>query len=85
MKTEGVDLVFKKGSVEKIAETAATVNEKTENIGARRLHTIMEKMLEELSFDAPELKGQTVVIDASFVSEKLDDLIQDEDLSRYIL
>jgi ATP-dependent HslUV protease ATP-binding subunit HslU len=71
--------------VEKIAETAATVNEKTENIGARRLHTIMEKMLEELSFDAPELAGQTVVIDAQFVSEKLDDLIQDEDLSRYIL
>lgn len=85
MKTEGVDLVFKEGSVEKIAETAATVNEKTENIGARRLHTIMEKMLEELSFDAPELNGQTVVIDASFVAEKLDDLIQDEDLSRYIL
>jgi len=85
MKTEGVDLVFKEGSVEKIAETAATVNEKTENIGARRLHTIMEKMLEELSFDAPELNGQTVVIDASFVSEKLDDLIQDEDLSRFIL
>jgi ATP-dependent HslUV protease ATP-binding subunit HslU len=85
MKTEGVDLVFKEGSVEKIAETAATVNEKTENIGARRLHTIMEKMLEELSFDAPELNGQTVVIDAQFVSEKLDDLIQDEDLSRYIL
>jgi len=71
--------------VEKIAETAATVNEKTENIGARRLHTIMEKMLEELSFDAPELSGQTVVIDAPFVSEKLDDLIQDEDLSRFIL
>ncbi len=85
MKTEGVDLVFKEGSVEKIAETAATVNEKTENIGARRLHTIMEKMLEELSFDAPELNGQTVVIDAQFVSEKLDDLVQDEDLSRYIL
>jgi ATP-dependent HslUV protease ATP-binding subunit HslU len=85
MKTEGVSLVFKEGSVEKIAETAAKVNEKTENIGARRLHTIMEKMLEELSFDAPELKGQTVVIDASFVSEKLDDLIQDEDLSRFIL
>lgn len=85
MKTEGVDLVFKEGSVEKIAETAATVNEKTENIGARRLHTIMEKILEELSFDAPELNGQTVVIDAQFVSEKLDDLVQDEDLSRYIL
>jgi len=85
MKTEGVDLVFKEGSVEKIAETAATVNEKTENIGARRLHTIMEKMLEELSFNAPELSGQTIVIDAPFVSEKLDDLIQDEDLSRYIL
>jgi len=85
MATERVDLVFKAGAVEKIAETAALVNEKTENIGARRLHTIMEKLIEELSFDAPERPGQTVVIDAPFVSERLDDLIQDEDLSRYIL
>jgi ATP-dependent HslUV protease ATP-binding subunit HslU len=85
MNTEGVELVFQDDAIEKIAETATTVNEKTENIGARRLHTIMEKLIEEISFDAPELKGQKITIDAAYVSEKLDDLIKDEDLSRYIL
>jgi ATP-dependent HslUV protease ATP-binding subunit HslU len=85
MKTEGVDLVFQDSAIEKIAETATTVNEKTENIGARRLHTIMEKLLEEISFEAPELKEKKVVIDASYVSERLEDLVRDEDLSRYIL
>jgi ATP-dependent HslUV protease ATP-binding subunit HslU len=85
MKTEGVDLVFRDSAIEKIAETATTVNEKTENIGARRLHTIMEKLLEEISFEAPELKEKKVVIDASYVSERLEDLVRDEDLSRYIL
>lgn len=85
METEGVDLVFQKNAIEKIAETATTVNEKTENIGARRLHTIMEKLLEEISFNAPEMKGEKVVIDAAYVFEKLEKLIQDEDLSRYIL
>ncbi len=85
METEGVDLVFQENAIEKIAETATTVNEKTENIGARRLHTILEKLLEEISFDAPDLKGKKIVIDASYVSERLEDLIQDEDLSRYIL
>ena len=85
MITEGVDLVFQDDAIEKIAETATTVNEKTENIGARRLHTIMEKLIEEISFEAPEMKGERVVIDASYVSERLEDLVQDEDLSRYIL
>lgn len=85
MKTEGVDLLFHDDAIEKIAEIATTVNEKTENIGARRLHTIMEKMLEEISFDAPDLTGDSVMIDASYVTGKLEDLIKDEDLSRYIL
>ncbi len=85
MKTEGVVLDIRQDAIEKVAEIATTVNEKTENIGARRLHTILEKLLEEISFDAPELSGQTVVLDAAYVSQKLEDLIQDEDLSRYIL
>ncbi len=84
MKTEGVDLVLD-GAIEKIAELATQVNEKTENIGARRLHTIMERLLEDISFSAPEIKGQSVVIDAAYVAQKLDDLTGDEDLSRYIL
>jgi len=85
MKTEGVELVFQEDAIERIAEVATTVNEKTENIGARRLHTIMEKLIEEVSFNAPDLKGERVVIDAAYVSGKLEDLVQDEDLSRYIL
>ncbi len=85
MKTEGVALIFKEDAIEKIAEIATSVNERTENIGARRLHTIMEKQFEEISFNAPEMKGQEVIVDASYVSGRLDDLIKDEDLSRYIL
>ena len=85
METEGVKLVFQSDAIAKIAETATTVNEKTENIGARRLHTIMEKLLEDISFNAPEMQGQEVVITAANVAERLDDLIKDEDLSRYIL
>jgi len=85
METEGVNLVFRDDAIEQIAEVATTVNEKTENIGARRLHTIMEKLIEEISFDAPDLKGEEVVIDAAFVLNKLEDLMQNEDLSRYIL
>ncbi|MEI6126796.1 MAG: ATP-dependent protease ATPase subunit HslU, partial [Pseudomonadota bacterium] len=85
MDTEGVKLVFQNDAIAKIAETATTVNEKTENIGARRLHTIMEKLLEDISFNAPEMQGQEVVITAAHVAERLDDLIKDEDLSRYIL
>ncbi len=85
MKTEGVDLVLQDDAIDKIAEIATTVNQRTENIGARRLHTIMEKLLEEISFSAPEMAGERSVIDAAYVSERLDELITDEDLSRYIL
>jgi len=83
--TEGVKLVFKKEAITEIADFAVQVNEKTENIGARRLYTIMEKLLEDISFDAPALTGSKVVIDAKFVRRKLADTIEDEDLSRYIL
>jgi len=85
METEKIKLVFEDDAIEKIAGIATLVNEKTENIGARRLHTIMEKLLEEISFNAPEMTGETVVIDAAYVSERLDELVKDEDLSRYIL
>jgi len=85
METEQLKLVFTDDAIEKIAAIATLVNEKTENIGARRLHTIMEKLLEEISFAAPEMGGEEVVIDAAAVSERLDELVQDEDLSRYIL
>ncbi|MCX7738571.1 MAG: ATP-dependent protease ATPase subunit HslU [Hydrogenothermaceae bacterium] len=85
MKTEDVDLTFTPDAIEKIAEIAQLVNEKTENIGARRLHTILERIMEEYSFNAPDLKGQNIVIDSGVVEEKLSDIIQDEDLSRYIL
>jgi ATP-dependent HslUV protease ATP-binding subunit HslU len=85
MKTEGVELVFADNAIEKIAEIATAVNEKTENIGARRLHTILEKLLEDISFQAPDMQGERVVIDAAYVSGRLEELIQDEDLSRYIL
>ena len=85
METEQIRLVLEDDAIEKIAGIATVVNEKTENIGARRLHTIMEKLLEEISFSAPEMNGETVVIDAAYVSERLDALVKDEDLSRYIL
>jgi ATP-dependent HslUV protease ATP-binding subunit HslU len=85
MATEGVDLEFTQDAIEEIARIAEEVNEKTENIGARRLHTILEKIMEDYSFNAPDLKGQKVVIDAKVVREKLGDIISNEDLSRYIL
>ena len=85
MKTEGVALNYSPDAIERLAEIATTVNEKTENIGARRLHTIMERLLEEISFEAPERSGQQIPIDAAYVSGRLDDFIKDEDLSRYIL
>lgn len=85
MATEDVTLEFEHDAVEKIAEIATLVNERTENIGARRLHTIMEKLLEDYSFDAPELKGKKIVITAHYVMQKMEDLLKDEDLSRYIL
>ena len=85
LKTEDVHLDFKDDAIEKLAEIAQEVNQKTENIGARRLHTIMELLLEEVSFNAPELKGQTISITADYVTEKLSDIVEDRDLSRYIL
>jgi len=85
MKPENVRLSFAKDAIAEIAETAATINERTENIGARRLYTIMERLLDEISFDAPELSGQKIVIDAAYVNKKLEEFVQDEDLSRYIL
>jgi ATP-dependent HslUV protease ATP-binding subunit HslU len=85
METEGVTLHITPDAVGKIADLAALVNERTENIGARRLHTIMERLLDEISFDAPGLRGQTVVIDEAYVSRALTDIVKNEDLSRYIL
>ena len=85
METEGIHLKFSKEAIAEIAKTAATVNERTENIGARRLHTIMETLLEELSFNAPELQDKGLSIDDAFVRERLSDIADNEDLSRYIL
>jgi len=85
MKTEGVILNFTNDAIAEIAEIAVQVNARTENIGARRLHTVMEKLLDEISFDAPGLSGRTVTIDAQYVREKLASIVKDEDLSRYIL
>ncbi|HQK99822.1 MAG TPA: ATP-dependent protease ATPase subunit HslU [Smithellaceae bacterium] len=85
MATEGVDLTFTEDAVEQIAEVAAIVNERTENIGARRLYTIMETLLEDISFDAPDLEDKKIAINAGYVEEKLDNIVEDEDLSRYIL
>ena len=83
--TEEVELHFSKDSIEEIAATAANVNERTENIGARRLHTIIEKLLDDISFDAPEKKGSKITIDGSLVRQRLADIVKNEDLSRYIL
>lgn len=85
LKTEGVELSFTDESITRIAEIAADVNSKTENIGARRLHTILEHLLEDISFYAPEKKGEKIEITSEFVDERLKDLSQDRDLSRYIL
>jgi len=83
--TEGVDLCFEDSGVEAIAEIAAQVNEKTDNIGARRLHTVLEKLLDDWSFDAPDKPGAQLRVDGDFVLERLAKLVHDEDLSRYIL
>ena len=83
--TEGVTLEFAKDGVQKIAQTAFDVNERTENIGARRLHTIMERLLELLSFNAPDQSGHKVVINQAYVDDNVSELSKDEDLSRYIL
>ena len=83
--TEGLDLRFEDDAVRRIAEIASLVNERSENIGARRLHTVMEKLLDEISFDAPELGETLVVIDGPYVDRMLSEIVKDEDLSRYIL
>jgi len=83
--TEGVMLEFTEGCLKRIAEIAWQVNEQTENIGARRLHTVMERLLEVLSFDAADMSGQTQTIDAEYVNDHLNELVNDEDLSKYIL
>jgi len=83
--TEDIELSFTEEAIAEIAEYASLVNERTENIGARRLYTIMETLLEDISFDAPDLDEKEIVIDENYVGEKLGDIIEDEDLSRYIL
>ena len=83
--TEGVDLTFTAGAVERLADFAARVNDATENIGARRLHTVMERLLDQLSFDAPDMDDKAVTIDEAYVDRMLADIVKNEDLSRYIL
>ncbi len=85
LKTEGVDLKFTEDGIKRIAELGWQVNETTENIGARRLHTILEKLLEDISFQAPDLSDKTVVVDTAYVDSHLTEFAEDEDLSRYIL
>jgi len=83
--TEGIDLNITDDAIEAIAETAVQVNERDENIGARRLFTILERLLDKVSFDAPELEDKKVVIDAAYVNERMEGIVKDGDLSRYIL
>jgi ATP-dependent HslUV protease ATP-binding subunit HslU len=83
--TEGVHLTFGSDAIEEIARIASDVNERTENIGARRLHTILERLLDDVSFAAPEMNGKEVAIDANYVRDRLLPILQNEDLSRYIL
>ncbi|MCD6390107.1 MAG: ATP-dependent protease ATPase subunit HslU [Desulfobulbaceae bacterium] len=85
MATEGVELSFEEEAIREMAKIAALVNEKTENIGARRLHTIMERLLDELSFSAPDMEEKKFIVTAEYVRQQLEDVAQDEDLSRYIL
>ena len=85
LETEGVEIEFTEDGIEEIARIAEEANTKAENIGARRLHTVMERLLEDLSFNAPSMKGQKVVIDRDYVRSKLEGIIEDEDLTKYIL
>lgn len=85
MKTEGVEVEFTQDGISKIAESAFRVNEKTENIGARRLHTVLERLMDGISFDASERAGEKIVINEKYVSEALNDVVENEDLSRFIL
>ena len=85
LETEGIKLSFSEDAVQEVARFAASVNESTENIGARRLHTIMEKLLDDISFEGPDLKKKTIRIDAGYVQKMLAEIVKDQDLSRYIL
>jgi ATP-dependent HslUV protease ATP-binding subunit HslU len=85
LETEGIKLVFTDDSLQEIARIAAQVNDAMENIGARRLHTIMEKLLEEISFNGPDLKKKNIRIDADYVRKQLAEIVKDQDLSKYIL
>ena len=85
MKTEGVDLEFTKAAIDTIAEIACQINEDSENIGARRLHTVMEQLLEEVSFTAPDLNGQKISVTPEYIQSRLSNLLKNQDLSRYIL
>jgi ATP-dependent HslUV protease ATP-binding subunit HslU len=85
LETEGIKLTFQDDAVQEVARFAARVNEGTENIGARRLHTIMEKLLDDISFEGPDLKKKTIRIDAAYVQKMLAEIVKDQDLSRYIL
>jgi ATP-dependent HslUV protease ATP-binding subunit HslU len=85
LSTENVTIVFDEGAIDRMSILAAEVNSRMENIGARRLHTIMETLLEDLSFNASELSGQTIKITTEYVDERLKGIVQDQDLSRYIL
>lgn len=85
LNTENIELVFADDAIQEIAETAQHVNESTENIGARRLYTILEKMLDDISFEAPDMTEEKIVIDAKYVQDKISDIVKDRDLSRYIL
>ena len=83
--TEGVEISFEESSISRLAEIACDVNEQAEDIGARRLHTLLEKLLESVSFDAPDLEDKNVKIDAAYVDEKLSGIAKDRDLSQFIL
>ena len=85
LRTEGVEVVFTDDALHRVSEIAYEVNSSTENIGARRLYTIMETLLDELSFNASEMSGQTVEITPDYVNERLSNVVKDQDLSRYIL
>jgi ATP-dependent HslUV protease ATP-binding subunit HslU len=85
MDTEGIELIFQEDAIDELAQIAHDVNSRTENIGARRLHTVMERLLDDVSFNAHELKGQQILITRKYVQEKLQEIVKDEDLSRYIL
>jgi ATP-dependent HslUV protease ATP-binding subunit HslU len=85
METEGIKLSFTDDAIEEMAEMAARVNESAENIGARRLHTILEKVIEEISFEGPDWKKKTIKIDAAYVRKQLADIVKDQDLAKYIL